>query len=511
MGTYAVTSGVVYSSDEEFATRSWSNPKTGVMNVINGGHWGSWQFKINHRDETTNTITWSYGGFQEARGHNSGAEWYVDNIFEELDAPGEWFYDEIGQKLYLYPNGTNALPSSGYGTMLQRVLNIRGTLDNPVYNITIVNITFTQTQPTYLEGYEAPSGGDWTIHRGGTVYVEGVNGFTMQACLFDSPGGNGLFLSNYIRNAVIEANEFRFIGDSAIAALGSTEMIDGTNGNQPRGVKIINNLMHDNGVFGKQSAAYFQSLACQTEFHGNVLFNGPRDGLNFNDNFGGGNILNNNLAFNMRRETQDCGPFNFFDRLPYITKLYDGHSLSIMPAMSYISRNFIITNYHSLWPLDHDDGSCYYEDTFNFLVYGGYKNNLGHSKSFYNNTYIYPDAVHQNVRSLFLLYPYCGTDVFSSLGVSGWGEVWAFNKCVIGNPNVYYFDKCSVGRDNRDLVPLTYNNEFYAPNKYIYINCGGKNLTLEEYQKLGFDKGSVVHDLVDISTIVSWATAMFDL
>ena len=318
-------------------------------------------------------------------------------------------------------------------------------------------------------------------------------------------------MSNYIRNAVIESNEFRYVGDSAIAALGSTELIDGTNGNQPRGVKIIYNLMRDNGVWGKQSAAFFQSLAAQTEFSYNVFFNGPRDGINYNDNFGGGNILKGNLAFNMVRETQDCGPFNFFDRLPYITKLYDGRTPSIMPAMSYISHNFVINNYHSVWPLDHDDGSCYYQDTFNFMAYGGYKNNMGHSKSFYNNTYIYVDAVHYDVRSFFAPYPYCATDVFAALGVSGWGEVWAFNKCVIGNPNIYYFAQCQVGQDNRGLVPMTYNNEFYAPGKDIYINCGGEKLSLEDYQKLGFDIDSVVHDMVDIPTIVGWATNLFEL
>ena len=122
-----------------------------------------------------------------------------------------------------------------------------------------------------------------------------------------------------------DTNEFRYTGDSAIAALGSTEMIDGTSGNQPREMKILNNLelMHEIGIYGKQSAAYFQSLTCQTEFDGNILFNGPRNGLNHNDNFGGGNVLKNNLAFNFVRETADCGPFNFFDRVPYITRLYD--------------------------------------------------------------------------------------------------------------------------------------------------------------------------------------------
>ena len=47
---------------------------------------------------------------------------------------------------------------------------------------------------------------------------------------------------------------------------------------------------------------------------------------------------------------------------------------------SEIRQNFVIANYHAVWPLDHDDGSCYYYDYDNVLVYGGFKTYLGHSK-----------------------------------------------------------------------------------------------------------------------------------
>ena len=510
--TYTITTGLVYSSDEEFASRSWKNPKTGVVHAFQGHYWGGWQFAIDDRIEENNTIKWSYGGFQEARGCDYGQEWYVENIFEELDAPGEWFYDEAEQKLYLFPNGT--APSYGCGTALQRLLNIYGTMDNPVYNVTLMNITFTQTEPTYFESHEVPSGGDWAIHRGGAVFVEGVDGFTMQNCLFDSPGGNGLFLSNYIRNAIIEANEFRYTGESAIAAIGSTNLVDGLNGNQPRGTKIIGNLVHESGIFGKQTSPYMQSLACQTELIGNVFFNGPRAGINFNDGFGGGNLLKNNLVFNMVRETGDHGCFNSWDRQPYLTELQDGQTPSLIPATSYLTRNFLINNYHSTWPIDHDDGSCYYTDTYNYLVYGGYKNYLGHSKTVINNTYVYPDALH-SAKQTYRGYPFCANHDGATLTdlPSGWDEVWAHNTCIIGNPDIYSFGTCSTDAksDSQGLVPMTYNNTFYAPNKDIYIRCGSVNLTLQEYQAMGFDKGSVVNDVVDIATVIGWGKQLLDL
>ena len=39
------------------------------------------------------------GGFQGAEGHDSGAEWFVENQEEELDAPNEFFYDRESSQL----------------------------------------------------------------------------------------------------------------------------------------------------------------------------------------------------------------------------------------------------------------------------------------------------------------------------------------------------------------------------------------------------------------------------
>ena len=39
-----------------------------------------------------------------------------------------------------------------------------------------------------------PSGGDWSVHRNGAVYLEGTVKATVESCTFDSPGGNGIFV-----------------------------------------------------------------------------------------------------------------------------------------------------------------------------------------------------------------------------------------------------------------------------------------------------------------------------
>ena len=509
--TYTIPTGLQYYQREDFNNRTWSNPKTGVVHAFHCGYWGGWQFAIEDRNMANETITFSRGGFQEARGCDHGSEYYIDNIKEELDSPGEWFYDKEEMKLYFAPNGSS--PSSGVGSALTKLLSIEGSMDDPVYNITITGMTLAHSELTFLEDYAVPSGGDWAIHKEGTVFAEGIDGLTIKNCLFDSPGGNGLFLSNYVRGAVIDGNEFKFCGESGVVLMGSADLMDGTNGNQPRGTKITGNYIHEFGIFGKQTAAFCQALSAQTNFSYNIFFNGPRAGVNVNDGFGGGNFFSRNLGFNLVRETGDHGVFNTWDRQPYLTTVRDinGTVPSLTPALSNLTMNFVICNYHCTWPLDHDDGSCYYFDTFNFLTYGGYKNFLGHSKTVQNNVYVYPDASRYSnddyddalkVRNVFYK-PFCANSDGSGTGKnpSGWDEVWTNNTCLIGNPDVYEFGSCNPVQSLKGIVPFTAFNRFYAPNETIYIQCGSERYTLKEYQMLGYDLGSQVYDSVDTQTL----------
>lgn len=502
--TYKVPSGLVYSKSLEISKNIWSKPEKGIVHTLMRYHWGGWQFQIDARNTSSNTISWSKGGFQEARGDIAGAEWYVENIFEELDEAGEWYYDDEKNKLYYFPNGS--LPEQVTISQFESLISIKGSQSKPVFNISFSQITFTETSSTFLESYEVPSAGDYSIHRNAALFIEGADNVVVDDCLFKNIGGNALFLSKYIRNAVISNNEFLWIGDNAIAVIGSSQLIDGTDGNQPRGVKIVRNLAHEIGLFGKQTAAYFQSVTCQTLLEGNVFFNGPRAGVNFNDGFGGGSNVTKNLLFNFVRETKDHGPFNSWDRQPYLTKVKHEKTASLTPKENYMTYNFIINNFNSYWPIDHDDGSAYFTDQYNYLIYGGFKNYLGHSKTSQFNVYIYPDANPvYNVR-------YCAGSSGSRTGplASGWGDRYTDNICIIKNEQVYSYPNCHL-KNISQLIPFTARNKFYTPNANVIFKCASHTWTLSEYQKIGFDLGTTVSKLVDTKQIIQWGKDVLNI
>jgi len=136
---------------------------------------------------------------------------------------------------------------------------------------------------------------------------------------------------------------------------------------------------------------WFQAVTAQSLVERNIHFNGPRAGLNFNDQFGGGDLIRSNLLFNCVRESGDHGPFNSWDRLPYITTVRNG-TPSIVPEFREITQNFIIGVYASQEAIDTDDGSAYYNTHDNFFAYGanGLKSDYGGHHNYHNrNVYAF--------------------------------------------------------------------------------------------------------------------------
>ena len=83
--------------------------------------------------------------------------------------------------------------------------------------------TLTHSLTTFLEDYEVPSGGDWSMHRGGAVLATGVSALSIEGVHFTRLGGNAVMLSEYARDTSFHGCEFSWIGDSGIGQMGSVK------------------------------------------------------------------------------------------------------------------------------------------------------------------------------------------------------------------------------------------------------------------------------------------------
>ena len=100
-----------------------------------------------------------------------------------------------------------------------------------------------------------------------------------------------------------------------------------------------------------------------------MVFNLARAGFNFNDGFGGGDVVTANVLFNTCRESSDHGPINSWDRQPFLTTVRTGQPSTIM-AFRHVFGNFLISNYGGSKQIDNDDGSLFWKNYENVMVYG---------------------------------------------------------------------------------------------------------------------------------------------
>ena len=123
--------------------------------------------------------------------------------------------------------------------------------------------------------------------------------------MVDQAGGNGIFLSNHCWRTTIIGNTIAHAGDSAIVLVGSTHFMNGTRDSYPAFTNITNNLCFEMGYYGKQTAAYFKSIAFQTQLVNNVFYNSPRSLVNYNDAYRGGDLMQGNVMWGAVKETND--------------------------------------------------------------------------------------------------------------------------------------------------------------------------------------------------------------
>jgi len=372
-------------------------------------------------------------------------------------------------------------------------VNITGTKWDPVKNMKFKGIKYIAAAHTYMNPHGVPSAGDWALERFGAIFLEGTEGISVESCEIERVDGNGIMLSGYNRNTTIQNSDLAFIGGTAIALWGRTNEtegdnhpqagVDGTDGNSPRFTTVRGCSIREVGLYEKQSSFFMQAKTAQSTIDGNVFFNGPRAGINFNDGFGGGDVIAHNLVFSTCRESGDHGPFNSWDRQPFLTTIRTGKPSMIM-AWRHIHHNFLIDNYSPQENVDNDDGSGWFKTHDNFMVYGstGMKNDFGgHDNWHYRNVYAY---------------------VGYAFGV--------ITKQLPGHEDYFFQNKVVSTKEglgvlncNKPGKTVVYGNEYFTKDGKIQ-EC---MMDLRDWQAKGNDKGSNVSEHPADDEIISWAKA----
>jgi hypothetical protein len=419
----------VYFDPDTFTQREWSRPEKAIVHIFPRNYWGNTQYRLEGVDREGKTLRLGAGGWQlktiseSSTGLSDRSRYFVENLFEELDAPSEWYFDDLEEVLYWYPEeGIDAETAMVEVSLNKHAVEIVGAAGNPVRHVIFEGISFAHTERTFLERYEIPSMGDWSIYRGGAVRIAGAEDIAIRSCRFDGIGGNGVFVDGYAARIGVSDCSFSDIGESAVCLVGESHLsLDGTtrcefcgaenpwgwgepSNNHPRDCVVANNVIHNIGVFGKQTAGVFLSLSeCITVAH-NHIFETPRAAICINDGLYGGHTIEYNDIHDTVRETGDHGPFNSWGREPFWCRA-QGHGPESHPAgdVKAYARETSVIRFNrfrdsSGWGIDLDDGSSYYHVFGNLCIGISVKLREGVGRVVENNIFykgVNPPAFHR--------------------------------------------------------------------------------------------------------------------
>ena len=396
----------------------WQDPAGGFIHALHGNEWGGMHYLITGKGPD-NQVTYQ-GGWQNNRPsgmHN--AHRFVENIFEELDAPGEWFLDSKQHLLYFCPPPELNLDQARFEAVrLRHLVEFRGTEQAPVRFVSFHGLTFRHAARTFMETKEPLLRSDWAIYRGGALLFNGAEDCTLADCVIDQIGGNAVFVNNYNRRLAIRGCHITRAGGSGVALIGdpnavrnsllqydqrlSLSNIDKTPGpktsNYPADCVVEDCLIHDIGQIEKQTAGVTLDMAQGITIRHCSIYDMPRSGINIGDGCWGGHLIEFCDVFDTVKETGDHGSFNSWGRDRYWglggLDLNDDAGWEANKQLVTLDAGKPTTLRNSRWRCDHgwdidlDDGSSNYHIYNNLCLNGGLKNREGFFRVVENNILI---------------------------------------------------------------------------------------------------------------------------
>ena len=214
-----------FAADAISAQRAarWPDPAGGYYHAMHPALWGDFTWRIIGKD--TDGQVRLEGGWQNNRGAAAHRQIrFVENIFEELDAPGEWFLNSNTHTLYFYPpSGTRLKNAVVEATRLRTLAEFRGDEEHPVKWITLRGLIFRQAARTVMDTKEPLLRSDWAICRCGAIFFDGAEDCALEESFIDQVGGNAVFVNNYNRRITVRGTQIAKAGASGICFVGDPQ------------------------------------------------------------------------------------------------------------------------------------------------------------------------------------------------------------------------------------------------------------------------------------------------
>lgn len=499
----------------ECASR-WKHPEGAYVHAMHQALWGDMHWKVTGKGE--DGLLTLEGGWQNNRPSPMHPVYrMIENVYEELDAPSEWFFDATSHKLYYIPEkGTDLQTAKVEIVVLENLFHVVGSMDCTVSHVHFDGLKFTQTARTFMKNKEPLLRSDWTVYRNGAILFEGAEDCVITRCEFDQVGGNTVVVSNYNKGIHIKSCYIHDSGASGVVFVGNPDMvrnplfgyvrqnysvIDRTLGSKgrdyPQECSVEDCLITRTGRHEKQTAPVQISMSYRITVSHCSIYDVPRAGININEGTFGGHIIEYCDVFNTVLETGDHGSFNSWGRDRYWTPNINAVSEEVkkdtlLPYLDMIERNVIRNSRWRCdhgWDIDLDDGSSFYHIYNNVLLNRGLKLREGYKRVVTNNlilnSSLHPHVWYKNsddvVRGNLFFTAYRPALMNKDIPDEGkWGREVDYNYFV-NEASRRKFLKNGCDRHSK-VVQLDFANpeqgDYTLPEHSEFIQSGFKNIEM---------------------------------
>ena len=433
--------------------RAWRNLSD--IDIVSLQLWVESRMPIKSVDEASQTVELAKRSVFWLRDDGHGARYSIENVFEALDTPGQWYVDRPSGVLYYYPIlGEDTKRATFAAPRLERVVKVVGEpkAGRKVECVGFSNLHFAHTQ--YNLPADSAGASQAAVGVPGAIHFENASNCGIVNCEVSRIGGYAVEVAGGCSDIAVNANRITDMGAGGVKINPGSEKVSVTNNDIGDGGKIFMSAI---GVWIGNSP------------NNHVAHNHIHD-LNYT-----GVSVGWTWGYGPSKATGNIIEYNHIDHIgrEVLSDLGGIYSLGTSPGT--ILRNNLIHDCYSHsyggWGIYTDEGSSNMLIENN-VVYntktGGFHQHYGKENTVRNNVFAFA-TVQQLQRTRpepHLVYTF--------------------------DHNIVYFDKGDLlggGGWSDDKQKMDYNTYWNTSGPVSF--AGG---TLEDWRKRGHDANSVIAD-----------------
>lgn len=196
---------------------------------------------------------------------NAGDRFFLLNVYEAVDEPGEWYLDKSDGVLYVIPEeGSSPDDYTVFGATLETLINVDG-----VDSISFENIIFRGNGRSYYAEREHSQA---AYNADSCVKYKNASDFYIKNCEFRDIGACAVFVGENVENADVDSCVFNNIGAQAVFVKG--ENVDVTDERVTKNIRIINNSISEYGRYYYNAVGVLVIHANSVEISHNEIHDG---------------------------------------------------------------------------------------------------------------------------------------------------------------------------------------------------------------------------------------------